>query len=153
MSESVISENLKQFKKRFPIIHSQKVAWGDMDAFQHVNNIVYLKYFETARMCYFIESGITDYMMANQKGPILGTSHCKYINSLTFPDDIVVGITVSEVHAKRFKIEFEIFSVKMDKLAAQGYGVIVYLDYKTQQSIEIPQEILDGIARLENRKV
>ena len=37
----------------FPIIERIPVAWGDMDAFQHVNNVVYLKWFETARIAFF----------------------------------------------------------------------------------------------------
>ena len=29
------------------------VAWGEMDAFEHVNNVVYFRYFESVRMAYF----------------------------------------------------------------------------------------------------
>ena len=37
----------------FPVCVREPVIWGDMDAFGHVNNIVYLRYFESARIAYF----------------------------------------------------------------------------------------------------
>ena len=36
----------------YPVTLALRVAWGDMDAFQHVNNTVYFRYFESARIAY-----------------------------------------------------------------------------------------------------
>ena len=36
----------------YPVIYEQQVAWGDMDAFGHVNNVIYYRYIESARVCY-----------------------------------------------------------------------------------------------------
>ena len=49
--------NLKYEKKmkelnQHPVIHEQAVAWGDMDAFGHVNNVLYYRYIESARIKY-----------------------------------------------------------------------------------------------------
>jgi acyl-CoA thioester hydrolase len=41
---------MTQLNKEYHIVLTQDVIWGDMDAFQHVNNTVYLRYFETARI-------------------------------------------------------------------------------------------------------
>ena len=38
----------------YPIIHQQTVAWGDMDAFGHVNNVQYYRYIESARIAYLM---------------------------------------------------------------------------------------------------
>ncbi|CAM0565404.1 hypothetical protein HLH81_18595 [Acinetobacter baumannii] len=36
----------------YPVIYDQKVAWGDMDAFGHVNNVQYYRYIESSRILY-----------------------------------------------------------------------------------------------------
>lgn len=33
----------------YPIVFEQRVAWGDMDAFGHVNNVIYYRYIEYAK--------------------------------------------------------------------------------------------------------
>lgn len=38
--------------QQYPVIYSQTVAWGDMDAFGHVNNATYYRYIESARLAY-----------------------------------------------------------------------------------------------------
>lgn len=49
---------------QFPIIYEQKVAWGDMDAFGHVNNVMYYRYIESARIAYFDLLNIFDQNVA-----------------------------------------------------------------------------------------
>ena len=39
--------------KDYPVVYEQSVAWGDMDAFGHVNNVIYYRYIESARIRYF----------------------------------------------------------------------------------------------------
>ena len=41
---------MQTFKDQHPIHTDITVAWADMDALQHVNNVVYLRYFEIARI-------------------------------------------------------------------------------------------------------
>ena len=51
---------MKSLLKTFPIIVNYPVIWGDMDSFQHVNNVIYFRYFETARIQYFEALGWMD---------------------------------------------------------------------------------------------
>ena len=53
----------------YPIVITQEVIWADMDAYRHVNNAVYFRYFESARMAYFEKRA--DYY-TNKKKLILG---------------------------------------------------------------------------------
>ena len=53
----------------YPVIIEIPVAWGEMDAFQHVNNIVYFRYFESARITYFERTGLIAYMEQTGSGP------------------------------------------------------------------------------------
>ena len=62
----------------YPIVVEISVAWGDMDAFQHVNNTAYFRYFENARIVYFDKIGIIDMLRQTGIGPILGSTSCTY---------------------------------------------------------------------------
>ena len=41
---------MEELTREYPVIIELPVAWGDMDAFAHVNNTAYFKYFESARI-------------------------------------------------------------------------------------------------------
>ena len=47
---------MQTFKDQHPIHTDITVAWGDMDALQHVNNVVYLRYFEIAKTPFAINA-------------------------------------------------------------------------------------------------
>ena len=66
----------------YPVVIEIPVFWGDMDAMRHVNNTVYLRYFESARIALFERLGYLDVMEQTGVGPILG-SICLLSSSLT----------------------------------------------------------------------
>jgi len=51
---------MKQLMKEYPVIIAQDIIWGDMDAFDHINNTVYFRYFENARIEYFNKIGVIE---------------------------------------------------------------------------------------------
>ena len=56
---------------RYPVSVSIPVAWGEMDAFQHVNNVVYARWLVTARMVYLERIGLVDRMRNEGIGRLL----------------------------------------------------------------------------------
>lgn len=68
----------------YPVIYEQKVAWGDMDAFGHVNNAVYYRYIESARICYFEELNIFQQDIYT----VVASSQCQYLRPLFYPDQL-----------------------------------------------------------------
>ena len=54
---------------RYPVSIVIPVAWGDMDAFQHVNNVTYGRWLESARIAYFRRIG---FMSQSYKTPPKG---------------------------------------------------------------------------------
>ena len=107
------------------------VAWGDMDAFQHVNNTVYLRYFETSRIAFFRELGVMGEMKDGGIGPILGKVSCTFTFPLTFPDRVVVGLKVGSFESDRFLLHHLVWSSKHQRCAAFGEGRIVMFNYRT----------------------
>ncbi len=120
-----------------------------MDAFQHVNNVVYFKYFESARISYFEKLNFIEYMNETGIGPILASTQCKYKIPLTYPDHVTVGTKVETIDEERFKMKYAVVSHKHKKIAALGEGVIVTFDYQKNKKAIIPNEIRKRIIDLE----
>src|SRR5271154_6993299 len=113
----------------FPVIVEQAVAWGDMDSYQHVNNVVYFRYFENARLEYFRRLDWSAYEKANGVGPILAATQARFRKPLTYPDVILIAARVPEVGADRLRMEHRIVSRRLGAVTTEGEGTIVTFDY------------------------
>lgn len=135
--------------KDYPVVLEVSVAWGEMDSFQHVNNIVYFRYFESARMAYFDRLDIWGHMRATGVGPILASTQCKFRIPLTYPDTVSVGTRITRIEDDRFLMTYIVVSHRHQKIAAEGEGVIVTYNYPEQRKAPLPEEIKARIAVLE----
>jgi acyl-CoA thioester hydrolase len=133
----------------YPVILDITVAWGEMDAFQHVNNIVYLRYAESARIAYLEQAGLSETMEGTGIGPILASINCRYLFPVTYPDTVRVGTRVTEIGADRFTVHFRIVSTRHQRVAAQGDSVIVSYDYRTGSKVPLPEAMRAAILALE----
>jgi acyl-CoA thioester hydrolase len=140
---------MKQLKKEYPVVLSQDIIWGDMDAFGHINNTVYFRYFEDARIAYFDQLGVHEQMKQIRVGPILATAKCSFRLPLDYPDRIHIATRASILSAKKFNMEYVVFSEKLGAITAEGDGLIVYYDYANGKSCEIPSDIVTAIRKLE----
>jgi len=136
---------MEDLKEKFPVVITQDLVWSDMDAYQHINNAVYFRYFEDARIAYFEKVRMSEYMEETGIGPILASTSCDFRVPLTFPDTIHVAAEVVETWRKRFNMKYVVYSENLGKVAAEGEGLIVYYDYRRQTSCEIPEVILASI--------
>ena len=120
----------------FPVRIEIPVAWGDMDAFGHVNNVVYLRWFESARIAWFERVGIPD-RAGGGIGPILASTHCQYVRPLAYPDTILAEATVTRLGRSSFDMAYRIVRKATGEVAAQGGGVLVMFDYASGKSAPI----------------
>src|SRR5688572_9196703 len=111
---------ISELKARFPVVIEIPVAWGDMDSFQHVNNAVYFRYIESARVEYFQKLGLWDLMQETSVGPILGSINCRFRKPLVYPDTASVATRVSKVESDRFTMETVVVSHKHEHIAAES---------------------------------
>lgn len=133
----------------FPVVIELPVVWGEMDSFAHVNNVVYFRYFESARVAYLNRVGFMGTGGTNGVGPILASARCDFRKPLTFPDTIFVGIKVSEMSADRFVMQYRIVSEKLKRVAAEGDGLVVSYDYREGRKAPIPDDVRKQIETLE----
>ncbi|HAT8498020.1 TPA: acyl-CoA thioesterase [Vibrio vulnificus] len=136
----------------FPVVTEINVAWGEMDALQHINNVVYFRYFETARIEYFNKINLMDEIKRNQIGPVLSETQCRYRIPVTFPDTLFIGSRVSEVGEDRFTMEYQVVSKKMGKVTTTGSATVVMFDFKNQCKTQLPAVLRDAIFSIEAKK-
>src|SRR5262245_30663280 len=127
------STHMSELLTAFPIVVTIPVAWGEMDAFQHVNNSVYFRYFESARIAYFERLEFMEYMQTTGVGPILASTQCRFRIPLTYPDVVRVGAKIADIADDRFVMRYAVVSQRLQKLAAEGEGVIVSFNYRENQ--------------------
>jgi acyl-CoA thioester hydrolase len=134
----------------FPVVIEFDVPWGDMDAFQHVSNIVYFRYFQDARIEYFRRLG---WMGKADEfggvGPIVHSASARFRRAVTWPDRVAVGARVVNPEGDRFTVEHRLVSSKFGAVAAEGVALIVTFDYVRGQKAAIPDLLRARIAELE----
>jgi acyl-CoA thioester hydrolase len=124
------------------------VAWGDMDAFQHVNNTVFLRWFETARIAYFQKVAMPTGVGGTAPGPILARATVDFKKPVTFPDRIKVRARVPKVGNTSFTMQYQAESEKQG-VVAEGEGVIVMFDYERGEKTPVDAGLRERIAKAE----
>lgn len=134
----------------FEVIVALPVAWGDMDAFQHVNNTRYFRYMEDARIAYFERTGIAaSEGRPEGVGPILASTSCRFKAPLAYPDEVNIGAKVVSVGRTSFKMEFRIVSLALHEVVAEGQAIVVAYDYDEERKVAIPEGWRKALSHVE----
>jgi acyl-CoA thioester hydrolase len=140
---------IEQVRREFPVVFQQAVVWGDMDSCRHVNNVVYFRYFENARLEYFRRLDWFNYERESGVGPIVSTTQARYRRPLVYPDTIYIGARLGTLGEDRFTLEHRLVSERLDDVAATGEVTIVAYLYREQRKTIIPEDLRRRIAGLE----
>lgn len=132
---------------QFPVVIEQRVQWGDMDVAKHVNNVVYLRWSESARIKYF-EKIEMETSFSNSVGPILAWQDCKYIFPMTYPDTALIAVKLDQIAEDRFFMLTHIYSKQHQRLAIISKQAIVPYDYQNLTKAEIPTHWISNMQKL-----
>jgi acyl-CoA thioester hydrolase len=133
----------------FPVVVQLPVVWGEMDSYRHVNNVVYFRYFESARLEYFRRLGWFEYEEETGIGPILASTQARFRKALTYPDTISVGARIIDLAGDRCTMEYLIVSETLQAVATEGQGTIVTFHYGQGKKVPVPDELRRRIEELE----
>jgi acyl-CoA thioester hydrolase len=106
--------------------------WMDNDAYQHVNNVVYYSFFDTAVNQMLIEAGVLDIAASPAIGLVVETQ-CRYFASISFPDVVHAGVRVAKLGSSSVRYEIGLFRNDEDTASAEGYFVHVFVDRATNR--------------------
>jgi acyl-CoA thioester hydrolase len=121
------------------------VRLTDLDILGHVNNAMYLTYFEMARMHYF-SSLVGNQWNWMEEGVVLVKNEVEYIKPILLHDIPYVSVHLIHMGTKSFTLGYEI---KVgDVVVTKGSSTLVGFNSKTQSSIEIPEKMKEAILSL-----
>ncbi|MDP6363366.1 MAG: thioesterase family protein [Candidatus Poseidoniia archaeon] len=134
----------------WPVSVEFPVHWGDMDSFGHVNNAVYLTWFESARIAYFREIR-QEIATPDGVGPILAHMEIDYHLPVEYPDTVRCEATVTSLGNSSYRMAYRLHSDALGAVAAEGDSVVVMIDYATDRSVPLSDELRSAIQDLESK--
>ncbi len=144
----------------FPYAHPIEVRFADTDALGHVNNAVYLSYFEAARAGYYHAMAGTPFgqgEMGARHTFLIAEARVAWRAPAFFGEPLVCECRVSWVSRSSFGLEYRLrsdgSSVAPARPVADGDSVQVMFDLSAQRVMRVPPDLLELIERFEGRQV
>lgn len=134
-------------REEYPHFCEIQTRWHDNDVYQHVNNVIYYSFFDTAVNEHLIASGVLD--IANS--PVIGLvieTQCQYFSSVSFPDKVSVGLKVVHLGNSSVRYETALFRNDDPQAAALGRFVHVYVDRQSNRPVPIPEPVREVLKAL-----
>jgi acyl-CoA thioester hydrolase len=125
------------------------VAWGEQDAFGHLNNVVYFRYFESVRMHYLDRIGLLRSHNEQGLGVILASTTCDFKKPVEWPAKLTVRCGCTAVGNTSFTMAYEILD-EQGGIVATGTSVQVMFDYRLQLKALVPDLIRAAIASMQD---
>lgn len=121
------------------------VRWGDMDAFGHVNNAMYLRYLEEARVQMLVA------MLGNQItegdfATVVINVGCTFLKPITYPDSVRIDCYAGELGRSSFMTWYEVFALsEPEQMASEGYAKVVWMDRRNGKSALLPEHLVKAV--------
>ncbi|CAG5017137.1 hypothetical protein DYBT9275_05709 [Dyadobacter sp. CECT 9275] len=140
--------NIDEEKDKFVFNMKLDIRWSDMNHMHHVNNAVYLTFFEQGRIYYLLKAFRWNW---KEKGIILSSAHIEYLRPILFPDPARIFVRTSKISSNTFTIDYMITSIVQDKeeINTTGCTTMALFDYKTSSTMPISEEFLEQIKTYE----
>lgn len=125
-----------------PVMHEVRlpVRWGDMDAFNHVNNTVYFRFMEQCRIEWFATIGAyVDKLEESEFVPMLVGADCRFMRAISHPATVRVTIAVGDIGPKVVQTLHELWVG--DTLCAVGDCKIVWISRLENKAVSLPEHI------------
>ena len=135
----------------FPVIIEQPVAWGEQDPFGHVNNVVYFRWMESARIDYFRQANLGTTDNKTGYGPILASIKCDFRRQLNFPDTIRIGARVARIGRTSLTMTHRVESQSQKAIVAEAESTLVVFDYASGKPHPVPEALRKAIEKTEGR--
>ena len=115
-----------------------EIAWGDMDALGHVNNVRYFDYFQEARVEWLRNINIK---MTSATGPVVIQVSCTFLKPIIYPATITLKSSLHSLGTSSVVMDHDLY--QEEELMAQGLSKVVWVDYKQGKSVPLPDIIRD----------
>ncbi|TYP77141.1 acyl-CoA thioesterase [Aquimarina intermedia] len=115
-----------------------RIDWSEMDTYQHVNNINFMKYMQSARVQFWEVSGLATMHANTNKGPMLVSSKCDFKHPLFYPGNVLIKSSVEFIKNSSFGLHHYLYNDN-EVLCAEGHDVAVCFDFNDNKTFPIPE--------------
>jgi acyl-CoA thioester hydrolase len=134
----VVSREQPASRSEFKAWARFSTRWADNDAYGHVNNTVFYQWFDSAVNAWLVEQDLLDIEKGDPIALVVQT-RCSYSESLSFPQDVEVGLAVAQLGRSSIRYRIGVFALHSPSAAAQGEFVHVLVDRTSRRPVEVPQ--------------
>ena len=122
------------------LVHTERIAirWGDMDAMGHVNNTVYFRYMEQARIGWF-DALVPEAEAWKTTGIVIVNASCNFKRPINYPGTVEVKVFVGAPGGSSVPTFYEL-SIE-GEIYADGAATVVFIDMQQQKPVRIPEAI------------
>lgn len=133
-----------------PISLTLRIDWSEMDEFSHVNNVMFFKYIQSARVNYWQETGIYEQFKRDNIGPMVLSVNCRFIKPLYFPGRVHIHTHTEHIGNTSFSFVHQLYN-EQQMLVAEATDVMVMYDFNREQKISFPAELRRIISQREGK--
>ena len=126
--------------------------WGDCDMLGHINNVEYLRYYESARLDYFQQLLGISTGLEHGDSLILADIHVTFLSQVHHPCALVVGTRIARLGNSSFEVESGVFAPGEERPASVAIATSVWFDYAAGRSRPIPEAARATIEQFEGIK-
>ncbi|WP_062056820.1 acyl-CoA thioesterase [Aquimarina longa] len=119
-----------------------RIDWSEMDTYQHVNNVNFMKYMQSARVQFWEVTGLAKLYAETKKGPMLVSTKCDFKNPLFFPGNVEVRTKLEFIKNSSFGLYHELYNDD-GILCAEGHDVAVCFDFNVNKTFLITDALRD----------
>ncbi len=120
------------------------IRWGDMDAFGHVNNTVYFRYMEQARVEWITSLGYD--VAPGDASMLMINGFCNFYQQVSYPGELILKTFIGAIGRSSIDLFTSMsLTTAPDVIAASGGATMVWVDLKTNKSAPWPQHVLDHL--------
>jgi acyl-CoA thioester hydrolase len=125
------------------VVHEMRmpIRWGDMDAYGHVNNTIYFRYMEQARVEWINSLGYS--VAPGRESMLMINGFCNFYQQLSYPGELILKTSIGAIGRSSLDVFTEMYlSAMPETMVAEGGATMVWVDLTTNQSTPWPEQIL-----------
>ena len=132
----------------FPVTLKLRIDWAELDLFGHVNNVMYVKYVQAARVNYWEQIGLYQDFLKTRKGPMLVSVNCDFKKPLFYPGAVTIKTRMEFIKNTSFGFHHVLFDDKGD-VVAESHDIMVAFDFNKNEKMPFPEELKKAVEKLE----
>ena len=127
------------------------LRWADNDVYGHVNNAVYLQWYDTAVNDWLIESGLLDIALGEVVGFVVET-HCRYNRPFSYPGTVEIGIAVARLGRSSVSYRLGAFAEGAEEAGAEALWTQVCVERQGGRPVPLPDSWRERLSVLDETR-